>query len=997
MCQVKISPHDEGAQKTSSLRDHNNLACSKPECRSKEDSRSEDPPEYLSTPPSGHGKSKSYLQTGKSMRLPLACSARTHVLLASHLILCCTELIPLVLMASPLSESVSHASGNDVDYSGIPLETVSPSSARHGSGSHQRARSTCCDGHHDVSGDSDGHFEPTSDHVSEEHIHRDIEHGAVLERVTLVVFGMDCSDCAERLRKNLIRLPGVYHPSVSFVHGKADIQLDASMNSSDGVAQAIHEMNTRYRCIPVADEQHHLDVSITRSSIKSVEEQGVPGILDILSLGDNVGRITYDPAVVGARALFGLLSQKYPDVELAPLEDDPALSIGRTARKEQLIKLCLATALALPVAVLNMGDVPMDERRKAVVSLVLATLVQLIAVPDFYRPALISAIKYRTLEMDMLVTVSITAAYVFSVAAFGYLMAGNPLEEKPFFETSALLIAFVLLGRFTAACARTYAVERVSLRSLQPTRAVVIEDGRDSEIDSRLLQLGDRFKVLPETKVPTDGIVVEGTGEVDESMLTGESLPVIKSPGSTVSAGTLNGSATFVVELRRLPGANTVTDIAKQVEEASNSRPRVQELADRVAKYLVTIVVTVATLVFLTWFLVETRARQVDVGTASARAITFAVAVLAVSCPCALGLAVPMVIVVAGGVAAKDGVVIKTSEATVGARRVTDVVFDKTGTITQSALEVGTAVTFAHRREAVFSIVKALVANNRHPVSVAVHQCLENHNVDAAEVTDTHAHPGQGVLARLGDSILKAGSPSWTLCESEPVVKGFVSDGFSILSVTQDDKLIACFPLRARLQHDAAEVVHDLGRQGIAVHLVSGDQDVACWNAAREAGIPDGNVASKRSLADKVAYVTRLQEQGKVVMFCGDGANDAGAVSRADVGVHVGGSLSSSDITCDAADVVLLSGLKGVPYMLHLSRCAFRRILFNFAWAIAYNTLAILLASGLFAVTGNDEVRIPPQFAGLGELVSVLPVILAGGTMFFSRSARRRNPLSRSL
>lgn len=785
-------------------------------------------------------------------------------------------------------------------------------------------------------------------------------------------------------------MPGVFHPYVNFAQGRVDFQLDRSLNTSGEIAHFIRQYSRSYGAVLAGDQNHYIDILIPPSLVRSVEEQNIPGLLEISALDKSSARVSYDPTISGARALLERLREFSQGLELAPLEADPAVSYGKKCREKDFTLLCLAAVMALPVAVLNLGQVPIDERNKAMVSLVLATLVQLIAVDEFYKPALVLLVRYGTFEMDMLVTVSITAAYIYSVTAFGFLMAGKPLEEKPFFETSALLITFVLLGRFIATYARTYAVGKVSFRSLQPTKAIIIiENGQDRGIDSRLLQFGDKFKVLPETKIPTDGTVVVGSGEVDESMLTGEGLPVRKTPGSLVSAGTINGTATLEVQLSRLPGKNTVTDIASQVEEASKFKPRVQAIADRVAKYIVTTVVILAVIVFVAWLLIELKGRHHGTGRSVARAITYAVAVLAVSCPCALGLAVPIVIVVAGGLAAKEGVVIKASESTVCARKVSDVIFDKTGTITQPDLEVEEDHTFSYNKEAVYPIAKALVQNNRHPVSVAVNRFLEGLEVKAAAITDAHVHPGQGVIADLQGAIVKAGSPQWTLSDPEPDIKAFADDGYTILSVTRDGIPIVCFALRSRLQPDTVEVVKDLTRRGITVHLVSGDQDVAVWNAAREAGISDSNVRSRRSLQDKVDYVAWLQSDDKMVLFCGDGANDAAAVSRADVGVHVGGSLSSSDITCDAANVVLLNGLKGIPYLLDVSSSAYRRIIFNFAWALVYNTVAILLAGGVFVKVGGERARIPPPFAGLGELVSVLPVIVVGGTMFLSRSVRR--------
>lgn len=884
----------------------------------------------------------------------------------------------------------SYTSGNDTDHPEIAPSTLPAKGSNEPHASHQASTSPCksadrgsCHHHHHPHARDD----VREDHAPEPH-YRDVENDAALERVVVLMFKTDCSMCTRNLGRTLRDVPGVYHPYINFVQGRIEFQLDASLNTPEGVVRIIRQLDPS--ALLASDQYHHIDVVIPTSLVRSVEEQNLHGLVDISVLDEGSARVCYDPTVSGARDLLDRLKEFSQGVELAPVENNPAIAHGKRCRKEQLIKLCVAAVMTVPVAVLNMVNNPIEERSKAVVSLVLASLVQLIAVPDFYKPAILLLMRYHTFEMDMLVTISITAAYAYSVTAFGHLMAGKALEEQAFFETSALLTTFVLLGRVVATYARTYAVGKVSFRSLQTTKAIIAEHGQDREIDSRLLQFGDKFKVLPEMKIPTDGQVVEGSGEVNESMLTGEGLPVRKMRGSNVSAGTINGTGTLIVQLSRLPGRNTVTDIAGQVEEASKTKPRVQEIADRLAKHVVTVAVVLVIVVFVTWLLVELKLKHAGTSRAFAKAITYSVAVLAVSCPCALGLAVPMVIVVAGGLAAKEGVIIKASKSTVYARKVTDVVFDKTGTITQPTLEVEADHTFSHTKEAMYPLAKALVQDNRHPVSLAVKRFLEEKKVEAAEVTDKHVHPGQGVAARAREGMLKAGSPQWTLSDSEADIKRYIDDGYTVFSVTCNDTPIVCFALRVRLQPDAVEVVKDLTRRGITVHLVSGDHDVAVWNAAREAGIPDSNVASRCSLKEKVDYVANLQSEKKKVLFCGDGANDAGAVTHADVGVHVGGSLSSSDITCDAADVVLLNGIKGIPYLLNVSRSALRRIQFNFAWALTYNLVAVVLAGGALVKAGGEKARIEAQWAGLGELVSVLPVIIAGSTMLFSRSVRRR-------
>lgn len=841
----------------------------------------------------------------------------------------------------------------------------------------------CCSGHdhhHETSLIPNGialHMGPTRGARAKS---VDIEHAAALEHIHLLVDGMTCSGCANNLYKALQATQGVSNVQVNFVMGKADFTLNAIMSSPDDVIRAA-ERATGFRCIRQTGDDQFIDLLIQshdHTAKITIGEMNLPGLQEFLTIDKNTVRVSYDPVITGARTLvdgIGNLSQG-----LAPFKDDLSILSGRKRLFDQIAKTIIAAVLTAPVALLAFCETTVTEKTKALISIVLATLVQFIAISEFYLPALKSLIYNGVLEMDMLVVISITAAYFYSVVAFGLRMAHSPLETPEFFETSTLLITLVLLGRVIAAYTRNRAVAAVSLRSLQPSTAMIIENGSVREIDSRLLQYGDKLKLFPHSLVPTDCLILDGSSEVDESMLTGESLPVTKKPGMELIAGTVNGSGTLVAQLTRLPGKNTVTDIAGLVEEASKSKPQIQDLADRVASLFVPVVSAVAIIVFILWVIIGLKLRNESGAKAVVCAITYAVAVLAISCPCALGLAVPMVLVVAGGIAARGGVVIKSGQCTERARKVTDVVFDKTGTLTEESMDVVAHHVFDSEIRGALAIVKALVEDNKHPISLAVSKFLALKGVEAAETSASYAVPGHGIVAVLGESVVKAGNPIWTESDSHPTVVRAIEDDLTVLSVTRDDTLIAMFALKARLRADAISVVKKLHQRSIAVHLVSGDQASAVQAIAWQVGIAPENIASRRTPGEKRAYVASLMAEGRIVMFCGDGTNDAVAVAQADVGVQLGNSLSSSDVTRGAADVVLLSGLGGIPYLLDISRSAFRRMAFNFVWAGVYNVLAILLASGAFV-----HVRIPPAYAGLGELVSVLPVVLVAMTMLLRK------------
>ncbi|KAM0289539.1 hypothetical protein ACHAO9_005815 [Fusarium lateritium] len=807
----------------------------------------------------------------------------------------------------------------------------------------------------------------------------DVENAANIETHSFLVSGMDCTSCADKLLRIFGSMAGVSNAQVNFVMGKGEFDLDTSVTNVDEVLTFMSGASG-FLLSKIVGGYHFLDILAIPAQSKQLE--GIPprGVTDVQSLDKKTVRLAYDPTIIGARQLLDLVKEDCNG--LAEPRGDPQLENSRRRLWDQLTKTVLAAALTIPVAVVAWSEDLVDKRTEGIISLVLGTLVQLIAIPEFYRPALAALWYSRTVEMDMLVVISITAAYVYSVVAFSFEMAGKALDEGQFFETSTMLITLILVGRLIAAFARVQAVSAVSLRSKQNNLAVLVEKEGDREIDARLLQYGDVFKVPPHSRVPTDGVVISGRTEVDESMLTGETLPILKQKGSDLIAGTVNGDGTVTVRLTRLPGKNTVTDIAQLVEEAAKSRPEIQDLASKVASWFVPAMTTVAILVLVIWIACGMEILDYSAGKSVGNAITYTVATLAVACPCALGLAVPMVLVVAGGIAARGGVIIKTANTTEGARKTTDVVFDKTGTITEAELAVTEQVNLYGDMQENLALAKALVAGGKHPVSAAVEKHLGERAVASmADVTDVQVVPGAGIEAKYLDSNLRAGNARWTQSDKLEEVSRLQQSGLTTLVVTRNSVPLLVFGLSAQIRPEAVQVISELKSRGIAVHLVSGDQIKAVKAVAASVGITPENVAGERTPPEKRDYVATLMEnKDRHVLFCGDGTNDAIAVAQANIGAQMGGGLISSDVTQSAADVVLLNGLEGIPFLLDISKVSFNRMYFNFIWSAVYNVLAITMASGAWV-----EFRIPPRYAGLGEMVSVVPVILAANSMFFAR------------
>ncbi|KAK6440306.1 hypothetical protein LTR95_003470 [Oleoguttula sp. CCFEE 5521] len=406
----------------------------------------------------------------------------------------------------------------------------------------------------------------------------DVEHGAAREHAVL-------------------KVDGVYKAQVIFVSGTAAFELDTAVAHMADVVPLV-EKRTGFKCSSVVDGYLALDLHMYPEAANRRDHSEKGGIVSTVREKAGSYRVTYDPFVIGARDLLPT------GVSLAA----PVAEAGSSEGKARLLRLTwyatTATAFTIPVVVHNWAPNPISSQSRGIISLVLVSVVDSVAIPEFYTPALKAVIFSRVVEMDMLVVIGVTAAYAYSVVALALEESGVKLEQKAFFETSSLLITLVLFGRLLADIARAKAVRAVSLHSLQLESALLLQpDGESYELDARLLQLGDTIMIPPHSRIVTDGLVTSDGSAVDESMLTGEAVPVTRQADDHVIAGTLNGEGSLHARVTRLSGANSVSDIAKSVEKALAAKPRVQDLADRIAAFFVPVAVVIAVIVFAIWVL----------------------------------------------------------------------------------------------------------------------------------------------------------------------------------------------------------------------------------------------------------------------------------------------------------------------------------------------------------------------------------------------------------
>jgi heavy metal translocating P-type ATPase len=803
-----------------------------------------------------------------------------------------------------------------------------------------------------------------------------------IEHVVLSISGMTCTGCETKLNRTLVTVTGVKNLKTSLILSRAEFDLDLSFSTVKDVMKHL-ERNTEFRCDLITSNGSSMDIIASDDLSMFINRTWPEGVTDISLVDKDKIRVTFDPEIVGAR---DLLEKHWAGISrLAPTRGDPALGAGRKHVRHVGYMTLVSAILTIPVLVMAWAPIPEREIPYGSASLALATLVQVVIAGPFYPKALKALVFSRVIEMDLLIVLSTSAAYIFSLVSFGHLVADNPLSTGQFFETSTLLVTLIMVGRYVAALARQKAVESISIQSLQTKNATLVDgpnwfEGR--EIDVRLMQYGDIFMVVPDTRIPTDGTIVSGSSEVNESMLTGESRPVEKNPKSRVIAGTVNGSGTLLVRVTRLPGDNTINTIAAMVDEAKLSKPKMQELADKVASYFVPVIVALTIATFVIWIAVGMAAQSKTGSEAAVQSITYAITVLIVSCPCAIGLAVPMVVVFASGIAAEQGVIFKSAGAIETAYKTSLVIFDKTGTLTQGKLGV-VIERYLEDNESRLPLLLGLISNSKHPVSVAVSDHLRRKGVVATAIPGARSLTGRGVEGELAGQMLRGGNVRWLDVSTHPLVQPVLMQGYTAFCFTIDGTLCAVFGLEDSPRDDAPQVVTTLQRRRVAVHVVSGDDDGPVQSVASSLGIPERNVKSRCSPADKQSYIKNLlgnSSNGKepVITFCGDGTNDAVALAQATIGVHMN---AGSDIAQSAADVVLMRpALSSLLTAIDMSKVSVRRITFNFGWSFVYNTVAVLLAAGAFV-----EARIPPEFAGLGELVSVLPVIIAAALLRWIR------------
>jgi Cu+-exporting ATPase len=713
----------------------------------------------------------------------------------------------------------------------------------------------------------------------------------------------------------------------------------------------------------------------------------VPGVeTAVVNLATERATVIFDPAHADLDALRDAVAAV--GYELAApaggAAETPGADDAERDREQRLtrVKFLVGVGLSAPVLFGSMTDVfpwAPEWLRNPWTLLLLATPVQFWVGWQFHR-GFLRDLRYRSASMSTLVSIGTNAAYFFSLAVTLWphaFMGAGPMTGMTYYDVSAVVITLVVLGRWLEARARGRTSDAIRrLVSLAPRTARVLRDGREVDVPSETVRVDDLVRIRPGERLPVDGVVVEGASTVDESMLTGESLPVEKGPGAAVAAGTVNRTGSFVFRATRVGSETTLARITRLVAEAQGSRAPIQRLADRVAAVFVPVVLGIAAATFLTWLVFGPEPRFL-------MALTTAVTVLVIACPCAMGLATPTAIMVGTGKGAEHGVLIKSAAALEQLHRVSTIVFDKTGTLTVGYPEVTDILPTDGSAEAsgemaldeALAIAAAAEQGSEHPLGEAIVRRAKDRGLALPPIEAFETVPGQGVDALAPDGRILLGNR--LLMETRGIDLGgwvarseaLAAEGKTVVYLAFAGRLLALIAVADVLKPEAPATIAALRALGLKVVMLTGDNRRTADAIARRAGIE--RVLAEVLPEDKVRQIVALRGEGRLVAMVGDGINDAPALAQADVGIAMG---SGTDIAIEAADVTLMRGdLRGVVAAIELSRRTIRIVKENLVWAFGYNAVLIPVAAGLlYPIWG---VLLSPILAGAAMAFSSVSVV----------------------
>ncbi|NYT02784.1 MAG: copper-translocating P-type ATPase [Methanosarcinales archaeon] len=796
------------------------------------------------------------------------------------------------------------------------------------------------------------------------------------KRAELRISGMTCATCAATIEKSLKGREGVKRAEVNLGKETASVEYDpGKVNLKDlelAVKDAGYEVIDERATIKVGGMVCATCVSTVGEAIKSLD-----GVLDVtVNLGSERAYVTYNPRLTTMGEIrkaiddsgyqyLGVVGEDTEDLERAAREKD------LREKKRRIIVGFAVSLLLMAMMFLPLGHLFMFLPMGVLMLLISLPVFVYVSAPIFR--AAYRALKNRNLNMDVMYSMGIGVAYVSSVlGTFRIVLT----PDFMFYETAVMLASFLTLGRYMETRAKGRTSEAIKkLMGLQPRTATLIRDGQEVETPIEEVQVEDVILVRPGEKIPTDGEVLDGEGYVDESMITGEPIPVLKKAHSAVVGGTLNKNSALRFRATRVGRETVLAQIIDLVDQAQGSRPSIQRIADRAVSYFIPVVLTIAFLSFLAWYFVL-GSRYLQPEGVLLFSLTTMISVLVVACPCALGLASPTAVTVGLGRGAELGVLIKSGEALEVSDHLNRVVFDKTGTLTVGRPDVTDIFAADGDESALLQLAASLENSSEHPLADAVVRKARAEGLDLQEVREFYAFAGKGVVGRMDGKELVMGNRTMLSERSIPIsdeisakALDYEKLGRTALFVALDGRLLGIVAIADRIKENAALAISELKRMNLGVVMITGDNPRSARAVAEQIGIQE--VYAEVLPQDKASEVKRLQEGGNVVAFVGDGINDAPALAQSDVGIAIG---SGTDVAIETGGIVLMrDDLLDAVAAIQLSKKVMSRIKQNIFWAFAYNVALIPVAAGVLYPAFRITFR--PELAGLAMALSSVTVV----------------------
>jgi P-type Cu+ transporter len=802
-------------------------------------------------------------------------------------------------------------------------------------------------------------------------------------KLTLPITGMTCANCAMNIERNVAKLDGVDAVNVNFASEHATVTFDSTQSSLQDVLSKIQSIGFS---VPRAD----MDFPVTgmtcancSANIERALNKKVPGVTNAsVNLATERAFVEYIPGTVTPSDIYDAVTRAGYGV--IPIEDDGEEDAEQAARnadiQNQTRKFLIGVIFTLPLFILSMArdfHLTGPWSHAAWVNwlfLVLATPVQFYTGWDYYVGG-VKSLRNKSANMDVLVAMGSSVAYVYSVA----LLLFSSLGDHVYFETSAVIITLIKLGKLLESRTKGKTGGAIrKLMGLRPKTATVLEDSIEKEVPLTRVKKNDVVVVRPGERIPVDGVIAVGSSAVDESMLSGEPLPVDKQVGDMVIGGTINGQGMLQFKATRVGKETALAQIIKLVQDAQGSKAPIQALADKVAAIFVPAIIAIAFFVFILWWWA---------GGAFVPAMIRMVAVLVIACPCALGLATPTAIMAGTGKGAENNILFKESATLETASDLDTILLDKTGTITMGKPAVVDVVPFepiCDTPDSLLKLAASVEKGSEHPLGKAIVREVENRSIQLGLLENFQASGGMGVEGDIDGKRIKVGKPRWFLGTETPVSKNLSpstkrihslqSEGKTVMVVAVDENVCGLITVSDIIKPESKAAIKTLMDMRINVGMLTGDNEQTAQVIAKQCGIHD--VYAEVRPEEKASTIGLIQDQGHKVGMVGDGINDAPALATADVGMAIG---SGTDVAIETAGIILSgNSLTGVSRAIHLSRATMRTIRQNLFWAFFYNIALIPIAAGIlypFEAAPGFLRELHPIMAALAMSVSSVTVV----------------------